>query len=358
MNFFYIPLFTFLLSFFLTPVVICLSKKYKILDYFDDRKIHKMPISRLGGIGLFLSIVLGFLLLYFWEIPHQSWTKGAPVLLFLSFAFFIGLLDDLIELSASKKLCMQTILSLFVVFYFLKTSTISLNLNVWLLILLGVVVLGWFIAIMNAVNIIDGMDGLATGIAIIVFFTLTYIAWAHQLDFISRVAFVSTASFCGFLCYNFYPSTVFMGDSGSMTIGFLLAMCSLVVFYSTRFEHPFYLIYLLSYPILDLVVSIGRRAMIYYAKEKSRTLKGLLVSALIADDDHIHHRFLKHGYSQKTTVLYIYLFTIISCLLSVLSMKISFFSNGCILGIYIVLVFMIVQKMYEVPTTKDNRLNK
>jgi len=306
-----------LISFILTPLVRSRAVKLNVLDRPSARRIHKDAVPRLGGVSIYLSFFLTILILQlpFFDIqliklvgfPFTGIIAGGAII------FFLGLFDDIEPLSPKIKLFMQ-ILAASVAWYLgIKISSVVnpffhsdfflfefsvgekvVNLSPLVSYLITVI---WLVVITNAINLIDGMDGLATGVSLI---SATGI-WALALDqrfdqpLGALVAAILAGGLLGFLRWNFNPARIFLGDSGAYLTGFLLA--SLTVTSVTKkvtlaIMTPI-LILLFIVPIVDTLFAVIRRL-----------LKGR--SILEPDKEHLHHRILAFGFSQKIASYLLY----------------------------------------------------
>lgn len=314
-----------LASFLLTPLVLRLSTRLGAVDVPDDRKVHAVPTPTLGGIAIFLGFVLGlgvasrlgpFRASF---QPLASWPPSELVCVAIgaTVIFILGLIDDLKGLAAPSKLAGQILAAGFVylgdvrIAYFRLPpfGTLSLGASDS-----AVATILWIVVIVNAVNLIDGLDGLAAGIAVIA--AGTFFIYSFELNrnlalpdqTAALISIVLVGSALGFLRHNFHPAKIFMGDSGSMTLGFLLATATIVgVGRTAQGNHfgsetvIFYLpvvipVIVLAIPILDTALAVLRRA------------RGGM-DILRADKRHLHHRLLEIGHGHRQAVLIMYSWT-------------------------------------------------
>lgn len=302
-------LFSFTAVLLLTPVVQGLAQRYGIMDYPNERKVHKEPIPRMGGVGIYLGflfgLVLGLLLLYHW-LQSAYQIKGMKylwVVLVATLGFFgLGILDDIYKLSAKKKFLVQIIIALFVIACGIKISFLHLPFfgvvyfHPWV----GVVItLLWIAGVTNALNLTDGLDGLLSGIVAISGFTFFIAGFLKGQYLICLLMAPVIGAAMGFLPFNFHPAKIFMGDCGSLFLGGLFAVSSVVgAVKSTATIILLVPILILAYPILDTAIAIFRRIR-----------KG--VSPFHPDRGHLHHRLLTFGWSQSKAVLVLYLINLI-----------------------------------------------
>ncbi len=277
---------------FIVPLVIAYSKKEGLVDLPNERKIHKKPVSRLGGVAIWSSTMLTFLLLVFLSYyPYGSLLSG--ILLGGSLMFLLGLIDDVYNLNAKFKLFIQIAIVTIVYLLGVKIDTIYNPFGgVFELGLLSYpITLLWIVGICNAVNFIDGVDGLAGSVITVNSITLAIVAvsMTPSNSISALIAFILAGSMLAFLAYNFNPAKIFMGDSGALFAGFLLASLSITGVMKTATLAILLPFVILVVPIMDITFSSLRRIM-----------KGK--SPFVADAEHIHHKLLKAGFSQKNTV--------------------------------------------------------
>lgn len=271
------------------------------MDLPNERKIHKIPVSRLGGVAIWSSTMLTFLLLVFLSYyPYGSLLSG--ILLGGSLMFLLGLIDDIYNLNAKFKLFIQIAIVTIVYLLGVKIDTIINPFG-------GVFELGWLsypitllwiVGICNAVNFIDGVDGLAGSVITVNSITLAIVAIAMTPSnpISALIAFILAGSMLAFLAYNFNPAKIFMGDSGALFAGFLLASLSITGVMKTATLAILLPFVVLAVPIMDITFSSLRRIM-----------KG--TSPFVADSEHIHHKLLKAGFSQNKTVAILTLVAIV-----------------------------------------------
>lgn len=284
----------FILGLFIVPLVISFSEKQGLLDKPNERKIHSHPIPRLGGISIWICTILSFVALIILSYyPYRSLLSG--LLLGSSLMFLLGLVDDIYGLSAKFKFIIQLSIATIVFCLGVKITTLfipTIGLVELNPIISYILTICWIVGISNAVNFIDGVDGLAGSVITISSVTIGLIALAlSPADIvISLVAFILAGSMLGFLTYNFNPAKIFMGDSGALFAGFLLATLS-VMFSMKSMDFKMYVpLLILAIPIIDITFSSIRRI-----------LKG--TSPFTADAEHIHHKLLNIGLSQNMAVL-------------------------------------------------------
>lgn len=292
-------IYPFVVNLFLTPLLLVLAHRYKWYDTIDERKIHTENIPRLGGVGIFLTsviIIVVFLRVLesekFFELVFRK--QYLSIVLGCIVIHFIGLLDDFKNLSPKYKLYGQFIAALIFISAGNSFSSIYIPFteSAFRLGWTGPVVTGiWIIGVTNAINLIDGIDGLSGTLSAVaaLFFGLAAFSIANY-----NAAFISIAIFgalLAFLLFNLPPAKIFMGDSGSLYIGFVLSTLPILVFKDTNtsFALP-YGITLLLIPILDTISAILRRIR-----------KRLPFHS--PDKQHIHHKLLTFGLSNHTILI-------------------------------------------------------
>ncbi len=329
---------SFLLGVFIVPLVIYYSEKKGLVDQPNERKIHSIPIPRLGGVAIWLSTMLTFVLLIVLSYyPYGSLLSG--ILLGSSLMFLLGLIDDIYGLDAKFKLFIQLAIATIVFCLGIRIETLynpfgdPIQLSWYIS---YVLTLGWIVGISNAVNFIDGIDGLAGSVITISSVTLGLIAVAMvpPNSISALIAFILAGSMLAFLTYNFNPAKIFMGDSGALFAGFLLATLSITGVMKTAALTMIVPIFVLSVPILDITFSSLRRIC-----------KG--TSPFVADAEHIHHKLLKAGFSQNKTVLILATFAIASGALAtflVSSSLIKYFVYAIGISIVMLILNLIAKK--------------
>jgi UDP-GlcNAc:undecaprenyl-phosphate GlcNAc-1-phosphate transferase len=279
------------IPFALTPLIGKLALAAGVVDKPGGRKVHDGPIPSWGGLGIFLGFVVAAVYLLPLEHELVGLILGGALILVL------GMIDDWKELSPLGKLLGQiaaaTVMVLFGVTVRFVTNPFGgiIHLGVFSIPL----TIGWIVAITNALNLVDGLDGLAAGIATIAASTVAVVAFGQHNPEVGFCAVLLAASSLGFLPHNFHPAKIFMGDTGSLFLGFILA--SLSVFGLTKSATAFSIILpilILGIPIFDMLFAIVRRV-----------LKGQHIYT--ADRDHLHYRLLAVGLTHRQTVVVIYL---------------------------------------------------
>lgn len=292
----------------------------------EHRKQHAVPISRLGGVAVFISLAIGFLVLAI-RLPNfiNAWY---PIIIANTLMFSIGFLDDLRPMGAKVKLigqigCALVLYSMGVSIDILSNPFGSggLHLGWWSL----PVTLLWLIAIPNILNLIDGMDGLATGFGMFLCLTLAFVGYYSGRSDVVLVSLVMGGALAGFLIFNFPPAKIFLGDGGAYLIGFFIASVSLMSSNKGSIIASLLVILVaLGIPILDTAFAIIRRA-----------IRGMPIFR--ADAEHIHHRLITLGYSKAQALGAMYTVCLILSLAGISIM----FTRGLAIPIVGALAFLL-----------------
>ncbi|KAB3539715.1 undecaprenyl/decaprenyl-phosphate alpha-N-acetylglucosaminyl 1-phosphate transferase [Alkaliphilus pronyensis] len=296
-NLFMAFFFALMISYILTPYAKKLAYKIGAVDVpKDNRRVHTHPIPRMGGLAIFLAFAITALI----TVPIDKSFKG--ILIGATMITAIGIIDDVKQISAKYKLIVQLLAAAVVMYCGIKIEYIHVPiLGEWLQ--FGkysyIVTIIWIIGITNAVNLIDGLDGLAAGVSIIAAVTLGYIAFTHGRQEVAILLFILAGGSAGFLPYNFNPAKIFMGDTGALLIGFLLATISIegVIKSATTIAVAIPVL-ALGVPVFDTAFAIVRRLI------NKRPI-------MEADKGHLHHRLIEYGLSQKQTVLVLYFISMV-----------------------------------------------
>jgi UDP-GlcNAc:undecaprenyl-phosphate GlcNAc-1-phosphate transferase len=290
----WLALASFGLSLILTPIFRDVFRSYGVVDEPDqNRKIHKYPIPRIGGIAVAISYAASFFLVHFKAgILDEHLVLVWKVLPAACMIFAVGIVDDLWGLKAWQKLIGQLIAAGIACWSgILAVDVVGLHGRAWWTIPVTIL---WLLACSNAFNLVDGMDGLAAGVGMFATVTI-FIAALMQKNIALAMATVPLAGcLLGFLCYNFNPATIFLGDSGSLLIGFLLGCYGIIWTQKSAtllgMTAP---LMALSLPLLDVGLAIARRFL------RRQPI-------FSADRGHIHHRLLDRGMSPKKAAILLY----------------------------------------------------
>lgn len=280
----------FLITFFCTPWVKKLAFKIGAIDKPNARKVHQNIMPRLGG----LAIYIGFAFVYLVLMPYNTLSIG----LFLGSTIILalGILDDKYELSAKVKFAVQILAATVVVGFGLRVEFFNVPFEdgVWLLGWLAIpITIFWIVGVTNAVNLIDGLDGLSAGVSGIATGVMLIMALLTGNAFVAMYCALLLGSIIAFLFYNFHPAKIFMGDTGALFLGFNLAALSLLGFKQVTLASFVIPLLILGVPLSDTFFAIIRRIV----NKKP-------ISA--ADKNHLHHCLMALGLGHRGTVLAIY----------------------------------------------------
>lgn len=324
---------TLLLSLILTPFTKQLAGKIGAVDIPNNRKVHKQPTPRLGGLGILISIIIT-LGMYYFLFPHlfnyivsdspQSLMNLNQALLIagaLLLVFFLGVWDDIKTLKPAPKFAVQFLAATLIYFAGFEIDIAIGNLTIGAFnlnsVISYIITLVWIVGITNAFNLIDGLDGLASGVAVIALSTIAMISLIHGQIGIGLASLLISGAIMGFLWYNFRPATIFLGDSGSLLLGFALALLSIESFTKTSTAFAIFVpLFALGLPIIDTLLSMIRRFFSWFMPGNSGNTKNFSITKALKslfqpDKSHIHHQLISRGLSHKNTVLVLYVVSIL-----------------------------------------------
>ncbi|CAM3263967.1 MraY family glycosyltransferase [Filibacter tadaridae] len=310
----------FVASIILTPLVIKFAFRIGAVDRPNYRKVHAAIMPRIGGLAIFGAFMIGYAILRPADEHSTAILVGAIIII------ATGFLDDMLEITAKAKLAGQLAAATVVVAWG------GLQIDFITLPFIGQFDFGyfsipitiiWIIGITNAVNLIDGLDGLAAGVSSIALISITVMAVIMGNVFVAATASILAASSLGFLFYNFHPAKIFMGDTGSLFLGFMISVLALLGFKNVAVVSLIIPIIMLGVPISDTFFAIVRRIRMKQP-----------ISA--PDKSHLHHCLLRTGFSHRQTVLIIYGIAILFGAAAVL------FSQATVWGAIILIIIMLI----------------
>ncbi|MCI5161329.1 MAG: undecaprenyl/decaprenyl-phosphate alpha-N-acetylglucosaminyl 1-phosphate transferase [Candidatus Electrothrix sp. AX5] len=296
-----------LIALALTPAVRQLALHFDLTDKPSARKMHTKRIPRIGGVALFVSFLLPFLFLFVfrkYSVAAQYFFADNSNLCFVTgalFIFLLGLLDDVRELSFLSKIFGQLLVALFVYTcgFQITTVTTPFGADFSIGFLSLPLTVFWFLLVINAINLIDGLDGLAAGICLFVSLSMLFVC-AVNGRLTAAFAFAALAgALVGFLRYNFYPASIFMGDSGSYFLGYCLAALSIGGTIKGQ----------VATAMLIPIIALGVPLMDTLWAPLRRFINGQ--SMFQPDNKHIHHRLVKLGFTHRRAVLSLYVLTVL-----------------------------------------------
>lgn len=296
----------FIISFAATPIVKAFAQRVGAMDVpNDERRVHNHPIPRMGGLAIFLGFLLSVLLF----TPINAQFRG--ILLGCVIIVATGAVDDIVSLNPWAKLGLQFLAALVAVLHGVEINVLA-NPIFWSetdhLVLGGFAIpitLLWIVGITNSVNLIDGLDGLAVGVSAISSLTMLVIALLVS-DASVALALAALVGAClGFMPYNMNPAKIFMGDTGSLLLGYVLATLSILGLFK------FYAVVSFAVPLLAIAIPLLDTIFAFFR----RLLRGQ--SPMHADRGHFHHRLIDMGLNQKQAVAVLYLISALLGLVAV-----------------------------------------
>lgn len=318
-----------------TPAATKIAPKIGAMDIpKDERRMHKKPMPRFGGIAIYLGIMAALAVFALKDKGITSVMTGCTLI------YMLGLIDDLKDLKPLVKLCGQIVCATVVYIMGVRIEFITNYFGPGNMafgdVACFIITVLWLIAITNAVNLIDGLDGLAAGIAAISALCIGYVAYIHG-QYVPTLAMMAIAGAAlGFLPYNFNPAKIFMGDSGSELLGFSIAAVSILgTVKSATIVVVIIPALVLGLPIFDTVMAIFRRL----AKHQSIGT---------ADKDHLHHRIMKAGFGQKRAVMILY------CISGIMGIVAVLYSRGLTVE-YLGLTAVAIMLIYVLLSDTGNR---
>ena len=338
-NIWYIVLTTFVVSFLVTFLVKRLAFHINALDIPNERKIHKKPMPTIGGLTIFMAFLVGYML---FGVANDS--RMISVLISSFIIVFTGFIDDVKPIKARWKFLMQTIAAGVVVLYgnmFFSDITIFgyiFSFPTWINMILTIF---FIVAVINAINLIDGLDGLCSGICSIYFVTIAIIGFVLNrfggLDVV--LSLIMLGATLGFLIHNFPPAKIFMGDTGSNFLGFIISIIALIGYKAATVTSILIPIILLFIPIMDTLFAIIRR-----------TIKHETIGT--PDKEHLHHQLLKMTSSPTMTVLLIYF---INAIFSAISILFVLKDTKIAITIYIIMMFFFLFLIFKTNIIFDHK---
>ncbi|WLR50618.1 MraY family glycosyltransferase [Bacillus tianshenii] len=318
----------FILTLLFTPLVKKLAIKIGAVDQPNQRKVHQRIMPRLGGLAIYLSAMIGLLIM----MPDNEFTW--PLIIGATIIIITGVFDDMYEISPKVKMLGQFLAAAVVIFGGVQIDFINLPFNSTIHFGIFAVPLTffWIIGITNAINLIDGLDGLAAGVSSIVVLTISIMAIIVPNPFVMVVGFILLASTVGFLFYNFHPAKIFMGDTGALFLGFMISVISLLGFKNITVFSLLLPVIILGVPISDTFFAIIRR--IVHKKPLSAP-----------DKSHLHHCLLRLGFSHRTTVLIIYGMSAFFGLAAIVLSKSTLWGATLIITLLLFVIQFVVEKV-------------
>lgn len=333
------------------PLAMKLAYKIGAVDKPNARKVHTKIMPRMGGLGIYLAYIIVVLATQKMNMQLAGLLLGSTILVVL------GIFDDMKDLNAKFKLLIQILAAVIVMAFGVRIEFMTNVFGggaIYLDILSLPITLLWIVGITNAINLIDGLDGLAGGIATIAALSMAVVGWIYGQYLMASMAIILAGATMGFLRYNFHPAKVFMGDTGSLFLGFNLSVLAIMgVAKSVTFISLAAPVLVLGVPIFDTFFAILRRKMNHKP-------------IFAADKDHLHHRLLGMGFSHRKTVLIIYA---ISFFLALSAILITYLSTAEAVAVVAIVLSVIligagklgviaVKRPRECKNTEEIKQNK
>ena len=334
---------TLLFSLFITMALIPIFRRYAVqlncVDVPCERKVHECPMPKVGGLAMAVGTLVPLLV---WASGNQ---RAIAFLVGSAIIVIFGFLDDVRDLSWWAKFCAQIVAALVIIFVgHVKISCLGslcpdgLLLPDWVAVPLTIVVI---VGVTNAVNLADGLDGLAGGIMLLSFLCIGFLGYQGQNQMVTLVAVAVGGALLGFLPYNTHPATVFMGDTGSQLLGFLAGTLAVTLSQGQITCSPVFPLFMVGLPILDTtMVMIGRIA-------RGR-------SPFHADKNHMHHRLLRMNFFHSEAVL---ILCVLQGALVTTGYILRFYSDWLLLGFYIAFATALLS-IFIIANKKGWQLNR
>ena len=333
-------------SLFFTRIARNIALKYQIGDTPGPRKVHQRFMPYLGGVAIVLSVIVGTAASVFLvpiiagKVPSHYYILGIAC----TFITLVGLHDDIKGLKFTTKFYCQIAAAILVVIGGFQFDTIYLPVfgNIHLGTFSFIFTLLWIVFITNAMNLLDGLDGLASGVAMIIFAMFAIIALQSGRTLVALINVILIFAKLGFLRYNFHPASIFMGDAGSLFLGFSISVISLEIgrIGDSNSLNLIIPLTVLAVPALDTTISFFRRA-------------GKRMHPFMADKEHIHHRLMTIGFSHKNAVKIIYFFSIVAGFLGFSFLWLNVEAILTILFVGSILLAMVIRRLGYVEIKKN-----
>ncbi|MEG0177146.1 MraY family glycosyltransferase [Anaerorhabdus sp.] len=327
----------FVLPLILSLVLVPIAKKVGIgLGIYaeeNQRTVHHGKMVRMGGLAIYVAFMVGMAIFVKADDTLNGILLGGMVV------FFGGLLDDIFDLKPIIKLAFQIVAALIAIFMgqvYLSSINLPFGITINSVFISGFISFVWIVGITNAINLMDGLDGLSSGISLIVTCTIGILGFFMGRRDICIMSLILAGAILGFLKYNFHPASIFMGDCGALFLGYMIATISLLGFKTTAFITLGFPILILFIPISDTIIAIIRRK-----------LKGQKISE--ADRSHLHHVLMyKLDLGHRNAVLILYLMTMLFGMSSI----VTYFDKT--VGIVMVIVLLFISEIFIEKTGMIN----
>lgn len=333
LTYIYYLLIALIIAYLLTPVAIKAAKKFNIMDRPNSLKTHREPIPYLGGMAIFLGFVLTMIIATFAGVPFK---EISILIVGATMVMILGLIDDLQPLHFRTKLAVEVVIACMLIYFDIRIKFITPHYIGDILTIL------WIVGITNALNIIDIMDGLSSGVAVIAALAFLVINPPTEQAYVNYAAAALAGAALGFLRYNFPPARIFMGDTGSLVLGFVLATLSIGTSYTRHNNIGLYApILILGIPIYDTFL-----VMILRFKQGKSIFRG--------SPDHFALRLERMGFNRKKVIILTYAVSICLSTAALLITRVSFWTAVAIYGVVGVFSLAIGYNLSKVDMEKRN----
>jgi UDP-GlcNAc:undecaprenyl-phosphate GlcNAc-1-phosphate transferase len=316
----------------MTPLARKLAIKVGAMDVpKETRKIHKDPMPYFGGLAIYVAIISCM----FVYMPHNS--LNYHVMAGATLIMLTGVVDDMYGMPAKIKLVMQILAALIAIrggvrIHFITNPLSETGMSYLFTWLSFIITLFWLVGITNTINLIDGLDGLASGVASIAATTLLFAAAKLGYNFIVMQCAIIAGASLGFLPFNFNPAKIFMGDTGALLLGYMLAVTSVSGMVKSVAAVALAVpVFALGLPIFDTAFAIIRR----YINKKP---------IMQADKEHLHHRLMRYGLNQRQTVLIMYFISMLLGIVAVIIADTDPFTGIAVATIVVIVAFLSAKK--------------
>jgi UDP-GlcNAc:undecaprenyl-phosphate/decaprenyl-phosphate GlcNAc-1-phosphate transferase len=323
----------FVTSILITPLVIKLAFKIGATDKPNHRKVHEKIMPRLGGLAIYISFIVGLLVLR----PFDPFNPNLNTAILIGSIIIIvtGVLDDMFELSAKIKFICQIAAALVVIFWG-GVQVSFVNLPFGGLVEFGILSIPltilWIVGVTNAINLIDGLDGLAAGVSSIALLTISGMAIIMGDTYVVAIGSIVMASTLGFLLYNFHPAKIFMGDTGALFLGYMISVLALLGFKNVTLISFVIPVIILGVPISDTFFAIIRRIV------NKKPLSA-------PDKSHLHHCLLRLGYTHRQAVLMIYALAAFFGLVAVIFSQAKIWGSFVVIAVLLLVIEVFAEKI-------------
>jgi UDP-GlcNAc:undecaprenyl-phosphate GlcNAc-1-phosphate transferase len=316
-------LLAFFISLFLTPIVIKFNKKFDLLEEPSNRKIHTIAVAKFGGVSIFISSM---------AFVHYLGFNSNIYFIYLSFIIITltGIIDDYKPLNPYIKLLLQLCAIVIILFCIYRIGSFK-NINIIFI----CVIIFWFLFCTNSINLIDGVDSLACGVSIMILAYLSYLfCLSHEVN-LAQYCLILLAAIWGFLIFNFPSATIFLGDTGSLFIGFNISLLTIIYFLKEPGIERFLIILsLCTIPVVDSLYAIIRRI-----------IKG--ASPFKGDLEHIHHKLYYVGSSANFVVVVLFILQIIITVLLIYFKNIITIEKLLFIYVFSIIYIYLIIKLFK-----------